>query len=522
MGKSNSKHKKKNSDDTLSDRTSSCNNSDNYNKDTIVNKNAFEDAQKEIKIDVPINVSKKISISNLNIIGGSLQADIRKFYKFKGVLGGGSFGSVRKGYQKNDKSKAFAIKSIEKSKITKEYFESLVKEVEILSSLDHPNIIKFYETYNDEYYFHIVMELCTGKEVIERLLEDGHISEYIVSQIIFKLTQAIKYCHSLGITHRDIKPENILFETNEANSQIKLIDFGLSAKKDNSSDKMHSILGTPYFMAPEVLKANYDQKCDIWSIGAITYFMICGDHPFSGKNNLQIFQKIVKEELTFDKNKWNNISDNCKDFIQKCLIKDPQHRLSAEKALEHSWFKRVDKELHNTKFVDSEILLKLKNFSHPKAFKKIVLKYLVNTISPNELNKLRTSFVAIDTHNTGTIEIEEFEAAFKIAGIKISNEEIQKAFINIDLAKNGKINYTEFLAASIDQKSFLVKEDLTSAFNFFDVDNDGVIDSKDLKKAFLKSGKDTRNAEEFQKMIQEVNHDKDKISLNEFLKIFGF
>jgi calcium-dependent protein kinase len=146
----------------------------------------------------------------------------------------------------------------------------------------------------------------------------------------------------------------------------------------------------------------------------------------------------------------------------------------------------------------------------------------VNTISPNELNKLRTSFVAIDTHNTGTIEIEEFEAAFKIAGIKISNEEIQKAFINIDLAKNGKINYTEFLAASIDQKSFLVKEDLTSAFNFFDVDNDGVIDSKDLKKAFLKSGKDIRNAEEFQKMIQEVNHDKDKISLNEFLKIFGF
>jgi calcium-dependent protein kinase len=144
------------------------------------------------------------------------------------------------------------------------------------------------------------MELCTGKDLFSKIVHDGKISEQKVAEIILKILGAITYCHSKQITHRDIKPENILFKSNESNNEIKLIDFGLS-KKFNRKEKMHTILGTPYYIAPEVLKGEYDCKCDVWSIGAITYMMLCGSPVFNGTSNNEIF-KIFPTN-----NKWNRI-----------------------------------------------------------------------------------------------------------------------------------------------------------------------------------------------------------------------
>ena len=175
--------------------------------------------------------------------------------------------------------------------MTQKDYDDLVKEVDIISGLDHPNIIKFYETYHDECFFHIVMELCKGKEVFDNICNHGYLRENKVQNIIFKVLLAIAHCHSRGITHRDLKPENILFESLKADAEIKLIDFGLS-RKYSKDEKMHTILGTPYYVAPEVLKGNYDEKCDIWSIGAMTYLMLCGDPPFTGDSNNEIFKNL--------------------------------------------------------------------------------------------------------------------------------------------------------------------------------------------------------------------------------------
>ncbi len=163
--------------------------------------------------------------------------------------------------------------------------------------------------------------------------------------------------------------------------------------------------------------------------------------------------------------------------------------------------------------------MKLKNFSHPNKFKKLVLKFLVNNITPSDLKKLRSSFLAIDIHNTGFIDFDELRIAFKNAGITISNEEIHNIFGKGE--NDEKIDYTEFLGTCMDQTSFLFKEKIIEAFKFFDVNNDGEIDSKDLKKALLKLGKSVSNSEEFNNMIHEINHDKEKISLQEFLEIFN-
>ena len=318
--------------------------------------------------------------------------------------------------------------------------------------------------------------------------------------------------------HRDLKPENILFENQEHDSEIKLIDFGLSIKH-NSNEKIHTILGTPYYIAPEVLTGSYDDKCDVWGIGVITYTIICGNPPFRGKNNSHVYEKIKNSEPLFDKEKWKYLSANCIDFIKKCLVKNPENRFNASKALEHNWLSKISSEIHSTKKIDNKIFVNLAKFSKPDHFKKLVLKFLVNNISQKELKRLRDAFSAIDINNSGFIEFNELELAFKNAEIVISKEELYDIFKDGEF--DGKIDYTEFISASLDQKSFICKENIISAFKYFDADSNGEIDSKDLKKVLLKTGRNVINLEELDETILEINHNKDKISIKEFLELFG-
>jgi calcium-dependent protein kinase len=456
---------------------------------------------------------------NLITTAGSLAQDIRQTYKFKDVLGGGHFGTVRIGYKRNEvPRKLYAIKSISKKNLSAKDLDDLMKEVEIISQLDHPNIVKLLETYHDQYYFHLVMELCTGKEVFDRIIEEGHINEFKVATIIYKVVSAIVYCHNQGITHRDIKPENILFETPDADSEIKLIDFGLSRKYD-PNQKMHTILGTPYYVAPEVLKGEYDNKCDIWSIGAIAYIMLSGEPPFNGTSNHEIFNKIIHEEVSFPKNRWKNVSEDGIDFIRQCMMKDPEKRISAQKAVTHPWFNEILKSLQKSTNLDAELLINLKNFSSPSKFKKLVLMFLVNQLSHKDINKLRQTFYAMDINQQGQINLFELENAFKQAGISVSEEELKKIIEMVNEENDGVLDYSEFLVACLNQKKFVDKEKLIYAFNYFDIDGSGYIDASDLKNALLRSGKKILNTEDIEAMIEEVAH-KEKISLEEFLGLF--
>ena len=293
-------------------------------------------------LEVNPSFSKKskssCEIKEIRMKPSSLMKDIRKEYKFLKPLGEGHFGTVRKAHRRSEKEPYhyFGIKSISIKNLSQKDYNDLVKEVDIISGLDHPNIIKFYETYHDKYFFHIVMELCQGKEVFDNIANHGYMPEKKVVNIIFKVLLAIAHCHSRGITYRDLKPENILFESLKSDAEIKLIDFGLS-RKYAKDEKMHTILGTPYYVAPEVLKGEYDEKCDIWSIGAMTYLMLCGDPPFTGSSNNEIFKKIVKNELKFNPYKWKYISDSAKDFVKWCLNKNASERPSASKAVTHTF-----------------------------------------------------------------------------------------------------------------------------------------------------------------------------------------
>jgi calcium-dependent protein kinase len=196
------------------------------------------------------------------------------------------------------------VKSILKDNIKKDV-KLLEEELAILTSVDHPNIIKFHETYIDYRYVHIVMELCEGGELFEKIVEMHKFTERQASSLLRKILSAVKHLHDHGICHRDLKPENFLFSDKSTDPEIKLIDFGLSKRFGNNhehdhGEKMHTIVGTPYYVAPEVLKGNYDFACDVWSLGVILYIMLCGYPPFEGDNNKEIFKNVLKQNLEFD------------------------------------------------------------------------------------------------------------------------------------------------------------------------------------------------------------------------------
>lgn len=288
----------------------------------------------KVKPDNHINLPG--DLKNFITFARKIYSDVQKYYDLGPIIGHGSFGNVRLAKLRNSKgnSQQFAIKSIPKSKIGKD-ITLLQNELLILKMVDHPNIIKLYEVYEDNRFIHLVMEYCSGGELFERILNKGNFTEHEASILMYKLFLAINHLHGLRTSHRDIKPENVLYISNDPNSDIKLVDFGLSSKFGESDEKMHSIVGTCFYVAPEVLKKKYGPKCDTWSLGVVMYLLLAGEPPFYGKDSKEVFAKITKAEYSLEGNVWSQISLEAKDLIRKLLTKNQRRRLSAAQALNH-------------------------------------------------------------------------------------------------------------------------------------------------------------------------------------------
>ena len=192
----------------------------------------------------------------------------------RNVLGKGAFGKVYKGVDRKNPEFKVAVKVLNKSKMSSNDLKHVMDEVDLLKKVDHPNIVEYFETYDDKHYLYLVMELCTGGELFDdhdEMLKSGkHYTEKSAAAVIFKCLEALQHCHALGITHRDIKPENIMYGKDK---EVRLVDFGLAK---NTKHHMKSYAGTPYFMAPEVILGRYSHKCDIWSLACVLYMLMAG------------------------------------------------------------------------------------------------------------------------------------------------------------------------------------------------------------------------------------------------------
>jgi calcium-dependent protein kinase len=510
------------------------NNQDNTNQ---ISNNENKNKNKDLK--TAENSSDDDSQNEpLKYISSSLQKDIRNYYKFKDILGEGHFGSVRAAFKKREYSphKFFAVKSISLKKLSEKQYQDLILEVKIISSLEHPHIVKFYETYHDDQYFHIVTELCRGNNLYMRLKKlKGKMKEEHAKIIIFKILHAINYCHSKGVVHRDLKPENIVFESptnnsdineyenNEENNEnyfnIKICDFGLSALKKDT-DKLHTILGTPYYMAPEVLKGDYNEKCDIWSIAAITYYLITGTEPFKGVTNNQIFSRILYTEPDYSPSKFWGTSAILIDFLKKCFIKDPMKRPTAREALLHPWFDNIFKRIHSTKFIGENIFYNISTTKKFSQLKRLIMRYVVYNMGHTELNVYKKAFLAFDKDNSGVITPDELKRVFKAYHKTLSETQI-KNIMSVSDEKNDFLTYHEFIIVCLQGDEFLSPVKLLDAFLFFDVDNNNEINSIDLYLALLRWGKDIIDKNSIEKIIFLGTKKKyNTLDLKAFVEIF--
>jgi calcium/calmodulin-dependent protein kinase I len=265
-------------------------------------------------------------------------AAITDVYEIKHELGKGAFSVVKLGVNKKTGEKV-AIKVIDKTQASAEADEKRLKtEVDILKRVKHPNVVCLKDLYETPQSLYLIMELVTGGELFDKIVEKGQYSEKEASAVVKKIIEAVDYLHSLGIAHRDLKPENLLLRS-EDDTDVMISDFGLS-KIISQDTMMATACGTPYYVAPEVLSASgYDHEVDLWSIGVITYLVLCGFPPFYGDTLPEVFEQIMKADFDFPSPYWDEISADAKDFISKLLVVDSKKRATCKQALEHKWIK---------------------------------------------------------------------------------------------------------------------------------------------------------------------------------------
>ena len=430
-------------------------------------------------------------------------------YDLKNKLGEGAYGCVYKVQQKTTNFLR-AVKAIKKKHVDYEEFNN---EIEVLKALDHPNIIKLFDCYQDKRYYYMVEEYCSGGDLFDYIQKEKFFTEQKAGTIFNQLLSAVNHLHKKNIVHRDLKPENIvLIESGNNEVFIKLIDFGTSItiKGKNLTQE----LGTIYYIAPEVFMNNYNEKADIWSCGIILYTMLCGHPPFCGNKENIIKSKILHSKLVFPSKEFNKVSNEAIEYIKSLLSYKPEKRPSAEEALNNKWL--LSTVNRGNKKLSEYIISNLIKFRSTVGLQKATVSFLANQISINEeIKKLKEEFDKIDVNKDGEISKNELIKCLEV--LYPSQEAIYRAnqiFKEIDFNNDGTINFSEFLTVNIQKEKLLNEETLDNAFKMFDIDGNGYITIDELKKTMpleitSKSG--------WKELVSEVDKDGDyQISFKEF------
>ncbi|KAJ3684363.1 hypothetical protein LUZ61_013527 [Rhynchospora tenuis] len=448
-----------------------------------------------------------------SVLGRPME-DVRSTYTLGKELGRGQFGVTHLCTHKVTGEK-LACKTISKRKLSsKEDTEDVRREVQIMYHLTgQPNIVELKGVYEDKQAVHLVMELCAGGELFDRIIAKGHYTERAAAGLLRTIVQIVHTCHSMGVMHRDLKPENFLLQSKAEDAPIKATDFGLSVFY-KEGETFRDIVGSAYYIAPEVLKRKYGPEADIWSIGVMLYIFLCGVPPFWAESEHGIFNAILRAHVDFTSDPWPSISPAAKDLVRKMLNPDPKQRLTAFQVLNHPWIKE-DGEAPDTP-LDNAVINRLKQFNAMNQFKKAALRVIAGCLSEEEIKGLKEMFKNIDTDNSGTITLEELKQGLAKQGTKLSEQEVQQLMEAADADGNGTIDYEEFITATVHMNRMDREEHLYTAFQYFDKDNSGYITKEELEQALKEKG--LHNGQEIKEIISEADSNKDgRIDYTEFV-----
>ena len=486
---------------------------------------------------------RQIKISSKSLIS-KIEKKVEQDYKILCDLGKGTFGKVCKVFH-IPTGMTRAMKVIKREMI--EYQDDdkkFLKEIEILIKLDHPNIIRIYEYYIDSVNYYLITEYVSGGELYEIISKSKSFSEEKVIFILKQIMSAVYYLHSMSIVHRDIKPENILMENEKImptkresssklndyssssnknkskgidqfeNLNLKLIDFGTCNYFTNNK-KLTLKVGTPYYIAPEVLRRQYNEKCDIWSCGVIMYILLVGYPPFKGKNNELIYNKVLLGKYNMKGNEWKRVSESGKDLVIKMLTYDPEKRPSAQQVLSHEWFSKQNKLDKNVDMnLMANVIKNIKNFNAKEKLQQATIAYIVHFLyTSKEFGELKNIFKKFDKNGDGRLTYQELKEGFQtVLGNQISEGELNNIIEYLDQDIDGYIEYQEFLRVTLNRKVLFNEENLKHAFNMFDNNKDGKLSAEEIKN-ILK----TSNNEYVSEIIEEMDKNKDgEISFHEF------
>ncbi|XP_057818780.1 calcium-dependent protein kinase 28 isoform X2 [Cryptomeria japonica] len=410
--------------------------------------------------------------------------DFDNNYSIGKLLGHGQFGYTFVATHKHTAERV-AVKRIEKKKIVLPIaFEDVKREVKILQALNgHENVVQFYNAFEDDDFVYIVMELCEGGELLDRILakKDSRYSEKDAAKIVRQMLKVAARCHLHGVVHRDLKPENFLFKSIEKDSPLKATDFGLS-DFIKPGKKFQDIVGSAYYVAPEVLKRKSGPESDVWSIGVITYILLCGRRPFWDKTEDGIFKEVLRKKPDFREKPWASISSSAKDFVKKLLVKDPRARLTAAQALSHPWAREGGDASEIP--LDISVLWHMREFVKYSRLKQFALRALAKD-QPWTLKESRVLEIlqAMDSNRDGLVDFDEFVAA------------------------------TLHVHQLEEHDSEKWQQRSRSAFEKFDFDRDGYITPEELRMHTGLKGS-------IEPLLDEADIDKDgKISLFEFQRL---
>jgi len=465
------------------------------------------ESDEKIKATPPIKIVNDINVKGVEDVSEpkfsvknlmpSRNADVSTRYDFENEqIGQGAFGSVFVARDKRQQERKVAVKKM--LIMDGEQKESFEKEAQIMKDLDHPNICRLLELYQKGRFMYFVMELCEGKDVFDRMLEQEEHSfgEPQAADIVRQVASALHYAHNVGIAHRDVKPENMVFVNKDPQyNHIKVIDWGLGFYFGDR--KMKSSVGSLQYCAPEVLQADswtagwtsgssgYSPACDLWSLGVCTYVILCGKPPFWGRLNQQL-KMMKKEKFPMEDQLWQAISPEAKDLVKSLLRVNQKKRLPLAKVLSHPWFTVQNlraKELSVT--VARQVLSNMKNFSNMGHFYSICVAAVARQLDSRNLHEVHKVFCNLDRNGDGVLTLEEVKEGFSFIYSPNSPEmrELEEIFRLLDKDGSGYIDYTEFCAAGVGERIFLEESALWGAFDAFDCGtHDGKITLDEIRR----------------------------------------
>ena len=453
--------------------------------------------------------------------------DPDKYYKKLKDLGSGSYGSV---YQAKNivMDNIVAIKVIEKVQENMVDDLEIKNEINILKTLSHPNIVKIYEFFDTVLYYYIVTEYCKKGELFSYI--KNKYSEKQLAVLFYQVFSGLCYLHEKKILHRDLKLENLMVSeiekdiiTGEEYFWIKIIDFG-TAKIFEKNKTEKAVIGSSYYIAPEVLRQRYNEKCDTWSVGVILYMTLVGVAPFDGRTDEDIIKRIKIGKYNKNDIRFIEHSEEAKDLVYKLLEKNIDKRLSAKEALSHPWFEKFGGRNLFCNFKREDILPyidNLFNYKYNSKLQELVIAFLVHNIANNDETLIILKMFRY-FNKAGDCKLTKFELTNGLYDYKEKeevDEMVDVIFGRLDGDNNGYIEYEEFLRACIDKKNLMTKENLRYAFRFLDKDNSRTLNAQKILKAFL-----TKPNKEFEAVfnisLKEVDKDSDGIiDFNEFCEL---